>query len=281
METENRGLPRENLFRCSMPGVELRDNTEGVPTLYGHFSVFNTPTEINSMREGRFIERIAPGAFKKTFSDRANPIRLLFQHGRDPQVGDKPIGTITDLREDDTGAYYEASLFDGLPELVMDGLRAGEYGASFRFQVTREDVAKKPGKSPANPDGIPERTIREANVMEFGPVTFGAYKEATAGIRSISDEMDELDTLRAAALLVNDPDKMELLRSFIVLPAADEEVTLIEDAPPVDAEPQERAHLDNGRRVTTTAPKYRGAVTNTESWRLRNEVDRGVSRSYR
>jgi len=44
-----------------------------------------------------------------------------------------------------------------------------------------------PSRSTFNPDGIPERTITEAQVMEFGPVTFPAYSRATAGVRSLTD----------------------------------------------------------------------------------------------
>jgi hypothetical protein len=51
----------------------------------------------------------------------------------------------------------------------------------------REDLDQKPGRSTYNPKALPERTIREAKVMEFGPVTFPAYEGATAGVRSLTD----------------------------------------------------------------------------------------------
>ena len=38
--------------------------------------------------------------------------------------------TITELRSDKAGPYYEAELFPSVPPLVMDGLRAGAYGVS-------------------------------------------------------------------------------------------------------------------------------------------------------
>ncbi len=66
------------------------------------------------------------------------------------------------------------------------GLRAGVYGASFRFQTLREDIDQRPGTSAYNPEGLPQRTIQEARVMEFGPVTFPAYAGATAGVRSLT-----------------------------------------------------------------------------------------------
>ena len=72
-------------------------------------------------------------------------MRVLFQHGRDPDIGDKPIAAIEDIREDDEGAYYEARLFDGLPPLILDGLRAGQYGASFKFGVLRERLREARG----------------------------------------------------------------------------------------------------------------------------------------
>src|SRR5262245_11883920 len=145
--TEHRkNPPKENLVRGVFPAdIELRDAADGEGrTLYGHFSVFNTPTEINSMWEGNFIETIAPGAFKKTMRENRTGMRVLLNHGGDPELGDKPLGTIQELREDDVGAYYEAELFRSVPPLVMDGIRAGQYGASFRFRVMREEWNDSP-----------------------------------------------------------------------------------------------------------------------------------------
>lgn len=186
-------LPREDLFRGCFPGdFELRDDNRAdgakQPVMRGHFAVFNEWTEINSHFEGRFLERIAPGAFKKTFAENGDKIRVLFQHGRDPEIGDKPLGAIRSLVEDDVGAAYEADLFDGIPPLVMAGLRANAYGASFRFKVLREEFNQQPERSDHNPEGLPERTLTEVAVPEFGPVTFGAYSSATASVRSLTDD---------------------------------------------------------------------------------------------
>lgn len=195
---------RDGLYRAVFPGAELRAASgDGMPTLVGHFAVFNKPTEIASFMEGNFIERIAPGAFRKTFQEN-KAIRCLFQHGCDPDIGDKPLGAPAVLREDETGAYYEVPLLDTgyVRDDVLPGLEAGVYGASFCFEVIKEQFDDEPGVSADNPRGLPERTLLEVRVPEFGPVTFPAYEEATAGVRSITtrvaiesrgaDVMDEI-----------------------------------------------------------------------------------------
>lgn len=182
--------PRDGLVRAVLPGMELREDPDGDGnTLFGHFARFNQWTEIDSIFEGRFMERVAPGAFKKTFRENRAGMRVLFQHGRDQQIGSKPLGPIEELKEDKEGAYYEARLMDTSYNAdLLPGLRAGVYGASFRFRVMKEEIVDKPRASDDNPDRLPERTIKEAQVQEFGPVTFPAYATATAGVRSMTDD---------------------------------------------------------------------------------------------
>jgi HK97 family phage prohead protease len=157
----------------------------------GHFATFNDWAEISSTYEGHFMERVAPGAFKKTFRENRDRMRVLFQHGQDPQIGDKPLGPIETLREDETGAFYEVPLLTDTAYVreLLPGLRKGLYGASFRFSVIKERFDTDAKVSTHNPLALPERTIQEAKVMEFGPVTFGAYDTATAGVRSLTDRL--------------------------------------------------------------------------------------------
>lgn len=181
--------PRDNLYRGVFP-MDVRANDDepaGPPKLVGHFAKFNEWTQIESFREGRFMERIAPGAFADAFRDYRDRIKLLFQHGQDPTVGEKVIGGIDELREDEQGAYYEAHLYDGLEPLVMNGLTDGGYGASFKFSVVEQELDRNAKRSATNPEGLPERTVTKAHLFEFGPVTFPAYAGATAGVRSMTD----------------------------------------------------------------------------------------------
>lgn len=180
---------------------ELRANESadgGMPTMDGHFSVFDNFYEINSAFEGRFLERIAPGSYKKTFADDASrknagqKIKVLLEHGHDPQVADKPLGVPRSLGEDDHGAAYSVPLLDtSYVRDLIPALEAGAYGSSFRFRVLQDEWVEEPEKSDSNPDGIPERTIKEVRVMEFGPTMFPANPEASAGLRSTTDEYYE------------------------------------------------------------------------------------------
>ena len=207
--------PKDDLVRAIRPGFEMRAaDGEAPPTLFGHFTPFNVWTEIDSVWEGNFMERIAPGAFTKTIAENRSDIKVLFQHGEDPQVGDKPLGVIHELREDDEGPYYEVSLLNApyVRNDILPGLEAGLYGASFRFQVMREEFADKVKESKHNPDALPERTIKEVRLFEFGPVTFPAYASATAGVRSLTDEYI-FDRLRTK------PERLRELIASVQVPA--------------------------------------------------------------
>lgn len=182
--------PRENLVRAlSRPPELVRSEGSDMPVLRGHFAVWDTFTEIRSSYEGHFLERFATSSMDKTITEGRDRMKVLFQHGKDPQIADKPLGPISRLEPDDTGAYYEVPLLDtSYNRDLIPGLENGLYGASFRFQVISEEFNKKPRRSDFNPSGLPERTVTEAKVIEFGPVTFPAYAQATAGLRSMTDE---------------------------------------------------------------------------------------------
>jgi len=196
--------PLDNLFRGVADSLELRADDDAEvdgSTMYGHFSVFDQWTQIDSVFEGRFLERVAKGAYKKTMKENRDAIRVQFDHGYDVAIGDAPLGPIETLREDDEGGYFEVPLLDTdynrdrvLPLLqgrTMDGRMLGsQVGASFRFRITREDWNRTPKPSESNPEALPERTIREVRLYEFGPVVFPAYAGATAKVRCLTDHFE-------------------------------------------------------------------------------------------
>lgn len=155
----------------------------GRPILEGRMIPYNEWTEVTSKVEGHFFERFVRGALVKTLGTRARQIRVLFEHGFDSVIGRQVIAAVEDLRDEPDGAYYRASLLDGLPPLLVSGLRRGLYGSSIRFGAIKWDKVRSPGRSAHNPDGIPEHTIREARLQEFSVVTFPQYAGATAIVR--------------------------------------------------------------------------------------------------
>lgn len=183
--------PREDLYRARSEAPEFRAETPGdgfIGTIDGHFAVFNQWTEINSAYEGRFMERVSPGAFTKTIKEARRAMRVLFDHGKDPQIGNKILGPIDTLEETDEGARYVTPLYDtSYNRDLAPGLRDRGYGASFRFRAIKEQWVDRPERSPWNPEGLPERTLFEVATPEFGPVTFPAYAGASSGMRSATD----------------------------------------------------------------------------------------------
>ena len=180
--------PRADLFRMvdlAAGEVAFRAADKGsddgrIGTLYGYAALFNTDTIIDSW-EGRFVERIAPKAFARTLEQRGDKVKVLFNHGFDPSVGDKPLGKPEVMREDRKGLYVEVPIDDtSYGRDIVASLRSGALdGQSFRFSVKAEKW-----DDPADAKSLPVRTIREVELYEFGPVTFPAYEATSAGVRS-------------------------------------------------------------------------------------------------
>ncbi|MFD9949837.1 HK97 family phage prohead protease [Nonomuraea sp. NPDC059023] len=180
-----------DIVRAVTPGRagEIRATEEGgMPTMVVRFSRFDAWYEIDSYFEGRFLERTVRGAFKKTINENRQNIKVLFDHGYDMQIGNKVLGPIDNLREEDDSPVGDVPLFDtSYNRDLLPGLEAGVYGSSFRFRVIKDEWNDEPGRSESNPDGIPERTIKEVRLFEFGPVTFPANPDSTAGVRCLTD----------------------------------------------------------------------------------------------
>lgn len=172
------------------------DTGDGL-TMTGYAAVFNAPTRIDSW-EGTFDEQIRAGAFKKTIRERTPVIQ--FDHGAHPMIGSIPIGSISDLREDDQGLYIESRLSDNwLIAPIRDAIANGSInGMSFRFQPVREIWTDQvTGKQIRNEDEIMQRlyyagpddtpllrTITELRMAELGPVVFPAYTQTSVSVRA-------------------------------------------------------------------------------------------------
>lgn len=207
--------PRDDLFRMLNNADELRFGGEDGNTLVGYGAVFNEPTRIDSW-EGTFDEVIAPGAFRKTIAERGAAVKVLYDHGFDPSIGNKPIATVETLEEDDNGLMLRAEFIDRpYAEDIKAAVEAGAIdGMSFRFNVVKDEWDES--------GDVPLRTLREVKLLELGPVTFPAYSATTAGVRSQA----VYETFVRDGVIV---DQVE--------PSAD---TPVEDEPPVGTRPNTR-----------------------------------------
>lgn len=202
---EGEAIPQRldiDVVRSSNDRTEVRAEDEApLGTLVGEFSVFGEWYEINSMWEGHFLERVSPGAFKRTINNRSgqSPIRVILEHGFDPTVADKPLGVPRVLEERGSGVYAETPLFDtSYNRDLAPALSGGAYGQSFRFQVLRDEFAERDAEGwedPGNPawSDLPQRTITEVRLMEFGPTIWPASPatNASTGLRSATDQFYE------------------------------------------------------------------------------------------
>ncbi|HEY5985852.1 MAG TPA: HK97 family phage prohead protease [Streptosporangiaceae bacterium] len=162
---------------------ESRSNGDG-RTLEGYAAVFNSPARIRDLI-GDFDEVILPGAFKRSLEQRT-PV-LQFEHGRDPRVGAVPIGTIQDIREDTSGLYVRAHLFDNATvEPVRQAIAEKAIkGMSFRFSIPEGGDKWTPRKG-----DVDLREIRDTDTAEIGPVVFPAYDQTSVSVRSLLAQLD-------------------------------------------------------------------------------------------
>jgi hypothetical protein len=172
--------------------AQLEVRTEGdIAHITGYASVFNKDSEVL----GFFIERVAPGAFKKTIKEA--DVRALFNHDPSFVLGRTRSGTLK-LAEDKTGLHYEAEANmkkQSVRDLVEDIERGDVSQSSFGFNTVRDEWDYE--------DEPMRRTLREVKLFDVSPVTFPAYPDTEAQIeralRSLATDEKPLPQLVAAA----------------------------------------------------------------------------------
>lgn len=194
-----------------LPVRAAAETDDALAVMEVRFSVFDTWYEVNSWWEGRFLERTQRGAFAKTIAESGLRTKVLFNHGHDFSIGEKLLGQVDSLTEEKDSPVGVVPLFDtSYNRDLLPGLRAGAYGSSFMFRVIKEEWDDEPGRSDHNPEGLPERTITEVRLFEFGPVTWPANPDATSGLRCLSGTDQYYEQLRS-----RDPQRVESLRSRV------------------------------------------------------------------
>jgi len=201
-------------------------------TLDGYAAVFNRETIIDSW-EGRFKERIAPGAMKRSFKE--TPPIVQFNHGHDSMFGSLPIASVESVREEvdpvlapEGGAHIIARMHDNwFVQPIRDAIASGSVnGMSFRFSVLQEDWHDAAGKKITDEEDlrtqlrrtwmeeVPDeellvRTLRQLKVPELGPVVWPAYSDTSVGVRS--------QTLTIDLARLGDPDERNKLARAVLM----------------------------------------------------------------
>ena len=176
--------------RSVLPGPGFVEEAGKMPHLVGSFAPYDEWAEINSKVEGHFMERHARTAWTRSLQENRGALRVLFQHGEDPQTGVMPLGTIERLEPSARAVDYDVALFDvDYVHRLLPALKAGQLGTSWTFHPVKGkfEVDPRPQRSSYNPDRLPEVTHHEIRLVEFGPCMFPAYAGASAGVRSMTD----------------------------------------------------------------------------------------------
>jgi hypothetical protein len=172
-------------------------------TFSGYAAVFNSDSQPLP-----FIERIAPGAFKRTLQAR-NDVKLLWNHDSGEVLASTRSGTMR-LVEDSHGLRVEADIAPTTrgKDLSILMQRGDVNKMSFGFTVQQDSWS---------PDGN-TRTLESVRLAEVSIVTFPAYESSVAQVRSL----DQIDTEKLSdallALETSDsltPDQAGLLENVI------------------------------------------------------------------
>ncbi len=154
--------------------VEVRDLGDH-PAIVGYAALF----DVRSADMGGFIETIDRRAFNRTI-DQAD-IRALRNHNPDLLLGRVKAGTLH-LSVDERGLAYQIDMpATTVGKDTLEMIRRGDMtGSSFGFRAVDDDWKMLD-------DGRALRTLNEVAVRDVGPVTFPAYSEAPAALRSLAE----------------------------------------------------------------------------------------------
>lgn len=164
------------LRRMIMASSEVRMD-EGTGKIAGYAAVFDKPTELWS----GYYEVVRPGAFAKTI--RESDVRALFNHDPNMVLGRNTAGTLR-LWEDQKGLGYEIDPPDSeMARGLMASLKRGDITqSSFGFWVVKER------RTEDLEAGRVTRELLECELQDVSPVTFPAYEETQAMVRSARED---------------------------------------------------------------------------------------------
>lgn len=179
--------------------VELRADADGTPTFVGTAIVYNQRTAIGNPLSWGWYEEVAPGAASKTLSEA--DVRMLVDHDSAKVVSRTSAGTLR-LRDGADGLHVESDLNTAKSYVadLQENLRDGSItGMSFGFYVVKDEwdtetisATDKNGRDVEVE--VEVRRIVEIRLVEVSAVTFPAYDQTEAGLRSMCAEVRSLNS---------------------------------------------------------------------------------------
>ena len=191
---KNRPVMEVRAFASEVRASPLDDGS-GALRFEGYAALFNSW----SQDLGGFREQIAPGAFTKSLT--ADDVRALMNHDPNYVLGRNRSGTLV-LTEDERGLRFELTAPDTQwARDLAESVKRGDIDqCSFGFQTVRDDWRTA--------DGIDERTLLEVRLFDVSIVTYPAYPETSANVRSCADVLAE----HRAAAPAGSPARIRLMR---------------------------------------------------------------------
>jgi len=166
---------------ATFPDAITHARTDG-HIMEGYASAFDYPIPSGD----QLTTFMRPKVFTKSIAERAEHVQVLFNHGKDPRYGQLPIGVPTRMEPDRVGLWTETNLHAG-PD------NANIVAALQSRALRSMSVAFIPMQMSWNDDHT-ERYVEQAQLLEYGPVTFPANEGATARLQSV--EQFAMDLLR-------------------------------------------------------------------------------------
>lgn len=155
------------------------------PVIEGDAAVFGVETVIGRW----FREKILPGAFTRVLSENPDVV-AAYNHDWNVVLGRTTAKTL-ELKETSKSLFYSTKINPKDPDAmaVYQRVKRGDVSqASFAFTVRTEKWTKAEEEN-----GLALREIVEVDKLyDVGPVTFGAYPEASAQARSQAEAIQTL-----------------------------------------------------------------------------------------
>jgi HK97 family phage prohead protease len=168
----------------TIKNVEARQAEDGTMRLSGYAAVFNEDSVPLP-----FLERIAPGAFRKTLTETPD-VRLLINHEGLPLARTKN-GTLR-LNEDETGLYMDADLPD--TQAARDLYTLVERGdvdqMSFAFRVIRQKWSEDRSRRVLTELSLSDGDVSVVTYPAYPTTTVEAREQLKAAMQAVKEGRD-------------------------------------------------------------------------------------------